>query len=101
MEPPIASSSTTPLHRIRFVDYEPSPITALSFTPLPLPSPDPRVAAAQAEVHWRNNEPEFGCLVVGRQNGQVDVWEYVAADGEDQHGGWVLDKVRSYGWSFQ
>jgi U3 small nucleolar RNA-associated protein 4 len=92
-ESAVASTSATPLHRIRFVDYEPSPITALSFAPLPLPSPDPKAAASQAEKHWKRTEPEFGCLVVGRQNGQVDLWEYVEGEEEGLHGGWVLSKV--------
>ncbi len=90
----MASKSAHALHRIRFVDYEPSPITSLQFAPLPLPSPIPQVAAQQAERHWRKPSAEFGCLVVGRQNGQIDVWEYEhALEEEGHHGGWVLDKV--------
>lgn len=61
------------LHRARFVDYDPSPITAIAFDP-----------AAGGRT-----------LVVGRQDGSVQVWEWVdSTDGQGTHststGTWAL-----------
>lgn len=90
------ASSSTPIHRVRFVDYEPSPITSLSFTPLPLPSADPK----QKTSSTSSAKSEFGALVVARQNGQVDIWEWASTETQEAQGkgrgicgGWVLDRV--------
>lgn len=39
---------------------------------------------------------ELGVLVLARDNGDVEVWEFVEPEGEGQ-GNWVLEKV-SRGW---
>jgi len=97
---PTASSAgiKTALHRVRFVDYHPSPITSLAFTPVPFPSPDP------AAVHGQGNgqgsaviKNEMGALVCARQNGEVQVWEWAEGEKEDKvdevTGSWVLRRV--------
>jgi hypothetical protein len=89
---------TTALHRVRFADYHPSPITALAFTPIPFPNPDP---AAPVDVI----EGQMGALVCARQNGEIQVWEWAEGErsereGEDEvqvgsegKGSWVLRRV--------
>ena len=74
--PPLA------LHRCRFVDTSPSPITALAFPPLPLPSVTTKAAHKQRE--YRDRGPEFGTLVVGHANGNIDLLEWTGALGELQ-----------------
>lgn len=82
------------VHRVRFVDYDPSPIAALAFTPLPLPPADPQVALAQSQkLRADQQRPEFGSLVCARQNGQVDIWEWVDSKQPAVAGGWALQRV--------
>lgn len=103
-----ASSATTPVHRVRFIDYDPSPITALVFPPLPFPSADPGIAHAQQQavnkkIRMTTGTPEltpelvaaseFGCLICARQNGQIDIWEYVGSSKVGNPGNWVLSRV--------
>lgn len=93
------TAMTTALHRVRFADYHPSPITALAFTPIPFPNPDP---AAPVDVI----EGQMGALVCARQNGEIQVWEWaegerVEGHGEEEEvqvgsegkGSWVLRRV--------
>lgn len=88
------ASSSTHVHRVRFVDYDPSPITSIAYTPLPLPSPDAAIANAQSNLQRSKGRPEFGTLVVGRQNGQVDIWEFVESGrAHGPFGGWILERV--------
>ncbi|KAJ9113775.1 hypothetical protein QFC20_001801 [Naganishia adeliensis] len=102
------STGTTPVHRVRFVDYDPSPITALVFPPLPFPSADPGIAHAQQQainkkIRTTVGTPEltpelvaaaeFGCLICARQNGQIDIWEYVGSSKNGNPGNWVLSRV--------
>jgi U3 small nucleolar RNA-associated protein 4 len=98
-----AAGITTALHRVRFVDYHPSPITSLAFTPVPFPSPDPAAVhqhgRGQGNVAVRN---EMGALVCARQNGEVQIWEWAEGEKEDKEdevtGSWVLRRV-SDTWS--
>lgn len=107
---PSTSTGTTPVHRVRFVDYDPSPITALVFPPLPFPSADPGIAHAQQQainkkIRTTAGSPEltpelvaaaeFGCLICARQNGQIDIWEYVGSSKNGNPGNWVLSRVSS------
>ncbi|KAF8139959.1 WD40 repeat-like protein [Boletus edulis] len=71
--PPLA------LHRCRFVDASPSPITALAFPPLPLPP-----LTAKATGKQRDRGPAFGTLVVGHANGNIDLLEWSGELGESQ-----------------
>lgn len=90
---------TTALHRVRFADYHPSPITALAFTPIPFPNPDP---AAPVDVI----EGQMGALACARQNGEIQVWEWAEGErvegqegeeevqvGSEGKGSWVLRRV--------
>ncbi|KAH7883891.1 WD40 repeat-like protein [Phlebopus sp. FC_14] len=74
------SSPPVALHRCRFVDYSPSPITALVFPPLALPSLR-KQAGKQRE---RDRGPKFGTLAVGHANGNIDLLEWTGEQGEPQ-----------------
>ncbi|KAG2750794.1 WD40 repeat-like protein [Suillus brevipes Sb2] len=65
------------VHRCRFVDYTPSPITALAFPPLPLPS-------LKGKKRERDSKDKFGTLGVGHANGNIDLLEWTAEEGETQ-----------------
>lgn len=99
--PAPTQAPTVPLHRIRFFDHTPSPITALSFAPIPLPpARDPSTASANANANVKGKAreggtAELGVLVVARENGEVEIWQYVPAD-EGGMGNWVLSKVRLF-----
>jgi U3 small nucleolar RNA-associated protein 4 len=67
-----AEPTPVSIHRCRFIDYDPSPITALAFPPLPLPS------------NKRNPSfsfPGFGILVIGHANGNIDLAEWSGEPG--------------------
>ncbi|KAG2057126.1 WD40 repeat-like protein [Suillus hirtellus] len=66
------------VHRCRFVDYAPSPITALAFPPLPLPSLKGKKRERDLKDH------KFGTLGVGHANGNIDLLEWTAEEGEIQ-----------------
>lgn len=94
------------LQRIRFYDHTPSPITAIAFAPLPLPPAHTLQTAGQAQAAGLKGKgrdghsaEELGVLVVAKQNGEIDIWEYVeperSENGEESRGGWVLEKVCS------
>ena len=84
---------TVPLHRARFFDYTPSPITALAFSPTPLPlASDPSSAKGKAKQLDQNASNELGVLVLARENGEIEVWEYLAPE-ENSRGNWILEKV--------
>ncbi|KAG8220082.1 WD40 repeat-like protein [Butyriboletus roseoflavus] len=75
--PPLA------LHRCRFVDASPSPITALAFPPLPLPPLAANAAGKQREP-GRDRGLAFGTLVVGHANGNIDLLKWTGELGESQ-----------------
>ncbi|KAL1412484.1 U3 small nucleolar RNA-associated protein [Vanrija albida] len=84
---------TIPLHRVRFFDHTPSPITALAFTPLPLPpARDPTAQAPKGKARSESEQNELGALVVARENGEVEIWEYVHPE-SGSSGNWVLLKT--------
>lgn len=83
---------TVPLHRIRFFDHTPSPITALAFAPLPLPAArDPATVKGKARSDASATN-ELGALIVARDNGEVEIWEYAHAE-QGGMGNWVLLKT--------
>ncbi|WVF67825.1 hypothetical protein IAT40_002586 [Kwoniella sp. CBS 6097] len=94
--------ASLPLHRIRFYDHTPSPITALSFAPLPLPAPrDPSSSKGKSKLESQysgsgsqsQQKDEFGVLILARENGEVEIWEYVRSDEGNMSGNWVLEKT--------
>ncbi|WVQ86293.1 hypothetical protein IAT38_008462 [Cryptococcus sp. DSM 104549] len=94
------SPASLSLHRIRFYDHSPSPITALNFAPAPLPPPaNPATAnhfakgKSAAQPSLRFSKEEFGVLVAARENGQVEIWEYAKDEEGNMSGNWVLDKT--------
>jgi U3 small nucleolar RNA-associated protein 4 len=90
--PAFLSSSTVPLHRVRFFDHTPSPITALAFSPTPLPAPSDPAAKGKAKALNHAAANELGVLVLARENGEVEIWEHVEPEGNSM-GNWVLEKV--------
>jgi hypothetical protein len=82
--------TTIAVHRCRFVDYNPSAITALAFPPSPLPS-------AKGKSTSAGNRPlKFGTLAVGHANGNIDLCEWVGHESDSQcTQAWVVRKVGS------
>ena len=78
------------LHRIRFLDHTPSPITALSFAPLPLPPAEGDKGKGKSKQ--AEGKEELGALVLARENGDVEIWQW-ARDEEGGVGNWILEKV--------
>ncbi|KAJ7706417.1 WD40-repeat-containing domain protein [Mycena rosella] len=74
----MAEATTLALHRCRFVDFTPSPITALAFPPLPLPSPNKKLSSLGKQP------ARFGTLAVGHANGNIDLCEWTGAEGDLQ-----------------
>ncbi|KAF7306724.1 WD-REPEATS-REGION domain-containing protein [Mycena indigotica] len=67
------------LHRCRFVDFTPSPITAIAFPPLPLPKKPSSIG----------KQPErYGTLAVGHANGNIDLCEW--AGGQQSPQSWTV-----------
>jgi U3 small nucleolar RNA-associated protein 4 len=85
----MTAHSAFAVHRCRFVDYDPSPITALAFPPARLPSrKGKRKESAVQQVL------KFGVLAIGHANGNIDLCEWTGAPGELQsHQAWVVKKV--------
>jgi len=82
------TSSTIPLHRIRFYDQTPSPITCLAYPPTALP-------AARDPSHKgkaRAGNDELGVLVVARENGDVEIHQW-ARENEKSFGNWTCHRV--------
>jgi len=84
---PPQQAPATLLHRIRFLDHTPSPITALTFAPLPLP---PSIKGKEKAT---SEKEELGVLVVARENGEIELWEWERGDEDRSIGNWVLRKV--------
>ncbi|KAF5384706.1 hypothetical protein D9757_006197 [Collybiopsis confluens] len=80
-----ATTSTVAVHRCRFIDYDPSAITSIAFPPLPLPS----VRRQKSLAHL-----DFGLLVVGHANGNIDLCEWAGLKNESQSPqAWVIKKT--------
>lgn len=76
---------TIPLHRIRFYDHTPSPITAIQYSPLPLPAP--------SSTPSQTPPAHPGECVIARENGHIEIWKHVSDKQTDSYGNWVLYKV--------
>ncbi|KAJ7275263.1 WD40-repeat-containing domain protein [Mycena haematopus] len=74
----MSEATTLALHRCRFVDLSPSPITALAFPPLSLPSPNKKPSS------FGKQPLRFGTLAVGHANGNIDLCEWTGAEGDLQ-----------------
>lgn len=78
---------TVAVHRCRFVDYDPSAVTALAFPPLPLPTSS------------KGKKPalfKFGILAVGHANGNIDLCEWTGdSSNKPAPQAWVIRKTIS------
>lgn len=81
-------ATTLSVHRCRFVDFEPSAVTALAFPPLRLPSAKGKKSTAVRKVL------QFGILAVGRANGNIELCQWTGAEQSLQAPqAWVVYKV--------
>lgn len=67
----MSSSPSAAVHRLRFIDWSPSRISALAFAPCP--------------------KGQRGLLAVGRENGAIDLCVWTEESGMAK--GWVVDTV--------
>ncbi|KAJ7225739.1 WD40-repeat-containing domain protein [Mycena pura] len=74
----MSDATTLALHRCRFIDFTPSPITALAFPSFPLPHPNKKSSS------FGKQPARFGTLAVGHANGNIDLCEWTAAEGQLQ-----------------
>ncbi|KAG8903326.1 U3 small nucleolar RNA-associated protein [Tulasnella sp. 403] len=75
------------VHRLRFVDWLPYPVTSIAFPPVPPPSPRSPPPPSPAR-HW------FGTLAVGRINGEIELYEWTGAATQSfSPQAWALRKV--------
>ncbi|KAF9270464.1 WD40 repeat-like protein [Marasmius fiardii PR-910] len=82
-------SNSVAVHRCRFVDYNPSAITALAFPPLPLPSARTKTSSSSGQSPF----PNFGTLAVGHANGNIDLCGWTASGNNLQaYQGWSVLK---------
>ncbi|KAJ4476737.1 WD40 repeat-like protein [Lentinula aciculospora] len=80
------ATSPVAVHRCRFIDFDPSTITALAFPPLRLPS-------IKRPKHF-SKYLEFGTLAIGRANGNIDMCEWTGPKNESQSKqAWVIRKT--------
>ena len=86
---------STLLHRIRFFDHSPSPITALAFAPIPLPPA--RDPSDKGKGRLTDAEENPGSLIVARENGEVEIWLWARGEEERSVGNWILYKVGAAG----
>jgi U3 small nucleolar RNA-associated protein 4 len=95
------SARTRLLHRVRFVDWNPSAVTAIAVTPItwnPTSSAYPYASSSR------------GVLAIARQNGNIEIYTWLAdqsqkparthakanAAKKPESGRWVLEKVKYY-----
>ncbi|KAF8922314.1 WD40-repeat-containing domain protein [Mucidula mucida] len=72
------------VHRCRFVDFTPSPVTALAFPPLPLPT----------NKSSQPSRPKFGTLAIGHANGNIDLCSWTGSQNALQSPqAWVVSKT--------
>jgi hypothetical protein len=88
--------ASIPLHHCKFIDYNPSSITAIAFPPLPLRSLSPSSAAAvngqtTSSSSSDKDKAEMGWMAAGKGNGDVDLFMWVERGEGGQ--GWVYFKV--------
>jgi U3 small nucleolar RNA-associated protein 4 len=89
---PQPTSSTLPLHRIRFYDETPSPITCLAYPPLPLPPARDPSHKGKAKAALTTTGDELGVLVLARENGDIEIHQW-ARENERSFGNWRCVKV--------
>ena len=81
---PMAEKQTVRLHRCRFIDWSPSPITALAFPP----------AVLSPRKFLPNVIP---VLAVGRANGNIEIWKWAGpCPPNKMHQGWVICQVCAF-----
>ncbi|CAK5279981.1 unnamed protein product [Mycena citricolor] len=81
----MSEGTSLALHRCRFVDYTPSPITAIAFPPARLPSVHQKASSSGKQAR------RFGTLAVGHANGNIDLYEWTGAQGSSQSAqAWAL-----------
>lgn len=81
------ATNSVAVHRCRFIDFDPSAITAVAFPPLPLP-------AVRRQKSFSSQHLEFGVLAVGHANGNIDLCEWAGPKNEVQSSqAWVIRKV--------
>ena len=95
MPVPTAGGATLPLHRVRFFDHTPSPITCLAFSPTPLPpARDPKDLKGKAREQPQSSSAyEAAPLVLARENGDVEIWQWSKGNPEFAYGNWTLTQV--------
>ncbi|KAF8499168.1 WD40 repeat-like protein [Russula emetica] len=87
----MGETTTLSVHRCRFIDFNPSSITALAFPPLPLPSIKGKRKATTAD-----RVPKFGPLIVGHANGNIEIYEWTGStDTVEAPQAWVVRKTLS------
>ena len=86
----MGETTTLTVHRCRFIDFNPSSITALAFPPLPLPS-----TKSKRKASTTDRVPKFGPLIVGHANGNIEIYEWTGStDIVEAPQAWVVRKVR-------
>ncbi|CAL1696492.1 unnamed protein product [Somion occarium] len=86
----MVEGTTLSVHRCRFVDYQPSAVTALAFPPLPLPSVKGKKKAASRK------RLRFGTLAIGRANGNIELCEWTGHEHQSSAPqAWVVKKTLS------
>jgi hypothetical protein len=86
----MGETTTLSVHRCRFVDFNPSSITALAFPPLPLPSSKGKKKAIPGD-----RIPKFPPLIVGHANGNIEIYEWTGStETVEAPQAWVVRKVR-------
>jgi U3 small nucleolar RNA-associated protein 4 len=78
------------VHRCRFVDWNPSEITAIAFSPLPPPN-------SKASIPSTSSASQYGVLAVGRGNGCIELCEWARPDSDGVSSqGWTVRRVEYY-----
>ena len=84
----VSNQNTLSVHRCRFVDFTPSPITAFAVPPLP---PPPNVGK-HPRIEQYFLRPST--LAIGHANGSIDLCQWASAASELRSSqAWVLSKV--------
>lgn len=91
----MGDTTTLSVHRCRFVDFNPSSITALAFPPLPLPS-----IKGKKKATTQDRIPKFAPLIVGHANGNIEIYEWTGStETVEAPQAWVVRKVRVQSFS--
>ena len=91
----MGETTTLSVHRCRFVDFNPSSITALAFPPLPLP-----LIKGKKKASLGDHIPKFSPLIVGHANGNIEIYEWTGStETVEAPQAWVVRKVRVQSFS--